>query len=367
MNVSLKTIARGTAALSLAVVLAGHIGSPDVYFAGTAGPYHVDVAIRPPQVVPGIATVYVQVADSSVARVVVRPVYWRAGTRGAPPGDDAVPVHGTPGAFEGQLWLMASGAYSVNVSVVGPKGTGAVMVPVASVATGQLALSPFLTWLLAALGTLLVAGAITAIHAAVGESQVAPGDIMPPERRRRARIAAVIAVPVMAIILLGGAKWWDAEAERYARTLFRPVPTHTVVRVDSFVPTLTQSVVDSDWRAGNVTPIMPDHGKLAHMFIVRADSPYVFAHLHPAMPDRSTFVTTLPSLPAGRYRVFTDMVHESGFERTLADSFTLAAPIGAGGTPRLTADDHVRPRSTETLTVVSNLPCTTRPFLQPVS
>lgn len=339
VSVSLKTMARGTAAVSIAVLLAGHVGSPDVYYTGNAGPYHVDVAIRPPQVVPGIATVYVQVGDSSASRVVVRPVFWRAGTKGAPPGDDAMRVLGTPGAFEGQLWLMASGAYSVNVSVTGTKGTGSVMVPVASVATGQLALSPFLKWLLAALGTLLVAGVITAIHAAVGESQVAPGDVMPPERRRRARIAAFVAVPVMAFILFGGAKWWESEAQRYTRTLYRPVPTQTVVRVDSFVPTLTQTVVDAGWRDGNVTPLMPDHGKLAHMFIVRADSPYVFAHLHPAMPDRFTFVTALPSLPAGRYRVFTDVVHESGFERTLVDSFTLPALIGAGGAPRLTADD----------------------------
>lgn len=335
----MMTVLRGAAAVSLAVLLAGHVGSPDVYFAGKAGPYSVDVAIRPPQVVPGIAEVYVKVSDSTVTRVVVRPVFWRAGIKGAPPGDDAKPVHGKPGEFTGQLWLMASGAYSVNVSISGAAGSGSVMVPVASVATGQLALSPFLKWLLAALGTLLVAGVITAIHAAVGESQVAPGEQMPPDRRRRARVAAFVAVPVMAFLLFGGARWWDSEARRYARTLYRPIPTHTVVSVDSFVPMLTQTVVDSGWRAGNVTAIMPDHGKLAHMFIIRADSPYAFAHLHPEMPDRATFVTPLPPLPAGRYRVFTDLVHESGFERTLVDSFTLAEPVGAGATPRLTADE----------------------------
>jgi hypothetical protein len=84
---------------------------------------------------------------------------------------------------------------------------------------------------------------------------------------------------------------------------------------------------------------MPDHGKLAHQFIVRRDSLDVFAHLHPSMPDRATFVTTLPSLPAGRYLVFNDVVHESGFERTLTDSFTIAASPTRSRRDRLDADD----------------------------
>lgn len=326
-------------AVSLAVLLAGHVGSPNVYFTGMAGPYSVDVAIRPPLVVPGIADVYVKVGDSTVSRVVIRPVFWRAGLRGAPPGDDARPVAGRRGEFTGQLWLMASGAYGVHITVAGAAGSGAVMVPVASVATGELALSPFLKWLLGTLGVLLVAGAITAIHAAVGESQVPPGEQVAPDRRRRARMAAMVAAPALAVLLFGGAKWWDAEARRYVRTLYRPISTRTVVTVDSMVPMLTQTVLDSGWRAGNVAAIMPDHGKLAHMFVIRADSPVVFAHLHPAMPDPSTLVTPLPPLPAGRYRVFTDLVHETGFERTLVDSFMLREAIGAGATPRLTEDE----------------------------
>ena len=36
------------AALAMAVLLAAHVGSPDVYSRGTAGPYTIDVAIRPP-------------------------------------------------------------------------------------------------------------------------------------------------------------------------------------------------------------------------------------------------------------------------------------------------------------------------------
>ena len=34
---------------------------------------------------------------------------------------------------------------------------------------------------------------------------------------------------------------------------------------------------------------MPDHGKMAHMFVVRVDSPFVFAHLHPQLLGVTTF------------------------------------------------------------------------------
>jgi hypothetical protein len=334
-----RIAARVAGALAMAVLLAAHVGSPDVYSRGAAGPYAVDVAIRPPSVVPGIAEVLVHVADSTVTRVVVRPVYWRAGSKGAPTGDDARPVPGKAGDYAGQLWLMAGGAYSVHVTVTGPAGSGVLVVPVGAMATGELALAGGMRWLLAVLGLLLAAGLITAVRAAVGEAQVPPGEPMPPARWRRARIATVVMVPVVAFIALGGARWWGAEARDYRSRMYRSPATQASIADSAGVRRLTLSVTDSVWRAGGVTAVMPDHGKLAHQFVVRLDSLDVFAHLHPTMPDRATFATALPPLPAGRYRVFTDIVHESGFERTLVDSFTVAAPPIGSSTARLAPDD----------------------------
>ena len=130
-------------------------------------------------------------------------------------GDEARPVRGAAGSYDGRLWLMAGGSYSVHVTVEGSAGKGTMIVPVAAVATGQLQLSSGLRWLLIALGTLLVAGVITAVHAAVGESQVPPGEAILPARRRRARIGAAIATPIMAMMIFGGARWWSAEANAY--------------------------------------------------------------------------------------------------------------------------------------------------------
>ena len=94
-------VAAGVAAI--AVLTSGHIGSPNVFYDGAAGPYPVRVIVRPPAVVPGVAEVTVRVGrlvpsmnGGDAPRVVVRPVFWRAGVKGAPAGDDAVRLAGPP-------------------------------------------------------------------------------------------------------------------------------------------------------------------------------------------------------------------------------------------------------------------------------
>jgi hypothetical protein len=160
-----------------------------------------------------------------------------------------------------------------------------------------------------------------------------------PARRRRANIAAAIATPIMALMIFGGAKWWNAEASAYRRTLYRPMRTQAAVHDSGGVPTLVLSIVDTNWRAGRVSALMPDHGKMSHLFLARIDTAGVLAHLHPTLADPATLVTALPPLPAGRYRVFADVVHETGFERTLVDSIMLGAPLSGAGVARLDPDD----------------------------
>ena len=334
----MRRFARSLLVLALGVATSAHVGSPDAYFSGRAGPYNIDVVITPPAVVPGLARIVVHTVDTSVTSVNIRPVYWRAGSKGAPVGDEAQRVSGQPGTFAGDLWMMASGSYTIEVAVRGRAGNGSAMVPVAALATGQLALSGSLRVLLIVLGTLLVAGIITAIHVAAGESQVAPGEAVPLERKRHARRAAAIAVPVLAFIVFGGAHWWESEATRYRETLYKPIATRAQVHDSGDVATLELTVTDPAWRAG-ITPIMPDHGKLAHLFIVGEEFPFAFAHLHPSMPDGATMRTLLPPLPPGPYRVYADVVHESGFQRTLVDSIRLPKWLHTTGSEHLGPDE----------------------------
>ena len=307
----------------MAILLSAHIGSPNVFFSGKAGPYDVRVVVRPPQVVPGIATVTVRTLED-VQRVSIRPVYWRAGSKGAPSADEARRLAGDARTFEGSLWLMTQGAYTVDVLVEGTRGIGNVLVPVAAAATGRLDMSRGLAAILIALGLLLFAGLANIVFKGAGEALVPVGAEMDAARRRNARRIAAVSIPVIALAVLGGARWWGAVDESYQKGLYRPSPL-VIQREGS---TLHIALGDTIWQRG-VSALVPDHGKLMHLFVVRADDARAFAHLHPAPKDTSpvpNFVTTLPPMPAGEYLVFGDVVHETGFERTLVGTLTLPAP-----------------------------------------
>ena len=309
-------------AVALAVVATAHVGSPNVLFDGTAGAYPVRVIVRPPNVVPGLAEVIVRTTAPDVQRIVIQPVFWRTGVAGAPRGDEMSRVAGQSGTFTGQLWLMARGSYSVYVTVHGSRGDGQVIVPVYSVATGRLGLSPGLTTVLVVLGIALFAGLVTIVRASVGESLVPPGATLEPSSRRRANLIAIVAVPALALVLFGGAKWWNAVDEEYRQSMFR------APAVDPFIGangrTLRLIVHDTSSFRTIFSPVAPDHGKMMHLFLIRSPAMDAFAHLHPSQVDSLAFVTNVPDLPAGEYRLFGDIILENGTSLTVSNKVTLA-------------------------------------------
>ena len=314
-------------ALLAAVVAVGSadIGSPNVIFDGSAGPYSARVVVRPPSVVPGLADVIVRVATPEAVRVVLQPVYARVGQHGAPQGDAAKPIAGQRNAYTGQVWLMVRGAYSVYVTVSGARGTGTAIVPVNSLATGRLGLSRGLGALLAVLGVVLLAGLVTIVRAATGESLLPPGQTLDPRTRRRANVTAAVAVPALGLLLLGGAKWWNSVDAEYQRSMYRPPAVDAVVTTGGLPgagarPTLRLSLRDTASYRALLAAVIPDHGKMMHLFLIKDPDLSVFAHLHPVQTDSLSFSAELPGIPAGRYRVFGDLALENGTTLTVSTS-----------------------------------------------
>jgi len=58
-------------------------------------------------------------------------------------------------------------------------------------------------------------------------------------------------------------------------------------------------------------------------------------HLHPVRTSEARFTQSLPSMPAGRYALFGDVVHETGFPETATAEIELPAIAGQS----LTGDD----------------------------
>lgn len=314
--------------LGVAVVLSGHVGSPDTWFEGMAGPYRVQVVVRAPGVVPGLAQITIRTVDHRVTGVSVTPVVWNAAEGGAPPPDPGKPVPGAPGTWSAELWFMSPTTYNLRLVVVGDGGEGTAVIPVTAVATRILPMTRGFGLMLAGLGLFLGVGLLTILRAAARESVLAPGAAPTARDRRRGWIVAAIGAPALAGLVWGGSVWWQAEEEAYRRGLYQPLDTEA--RVDSGATglVLALEVTDQTWKARNWTPLLPDHGKLMHLFAVAVEGDG-FAHLHPVSADTTTFTTPLPGLPSGRYRLFADVVHESGFPRTFVAE--VEWPETAGG------------------------------------
>lgn len=333
---------RAVATVALAwatLILCGHIGDNSSHFRGEAGPWRVQVVVRHPGVVPGLADITVRVENGDAAAVSVRPVHTRVGLEGSPRPDPATPVEGAPGLWAAQLWFMEIGAYSVHVTVDGDRGTGTAIVPVNSLATRTLAMGSGLALVLIGLGLFLAVGLASIVRAAVAESTLAPGASPDPRRRRRARAAVGTAAVLLVLTVAGGRAWWNDEAAAYRSILFVPLTLDATVDAAAAVPTLDLVMADRNWLGQAMSPLVPDHGKLLHAFLVRTPDQDAFAHVHPEPNGDFRFRLVLPPLPAGRYVLYADVVHESGFTQTLTTEVDLPGEAAAACAPDCPSPD----------------------------
>lgn len=316
-----------------------HVGSPNVFFEGQAGRYPVHVVIRPAEVIPGLAEISVRVDAAGVKRVTALPIKWNAGRRGAPAPDVAQPVRGETNLFNVQLWFMESGAQSVELQVKGIDGTGTVIIPVDAVATRVLPMPKALGAMLTVLGLVVTALLLSIIGAAVRESVLPPGDEPPSRRRWYARGAMVIGGLMLVALLWGGEGWWKAEATDYRNNrLYHPLAAQADIRIENGHRVLRLDVTDAAFT--RAAPLVPDHGKLMHLFLMREPQLDAFAHLHPIKVDRKSFESVLPQLPSGNYRLYADMTYETGFSDTLTTTVTIPdAAAGLGGTVKASDPD----------------------------
>jgi hypothetical protein len=256
--------------------------------------------------------------------VTVLPVNWRAGLTGAPPPDEATPVPGEPLLRHGELWLMSSGSYSVHVTVEGAQGRGTAIVPVVATATQRLPMSAGLGILLTALGGLLFCGAVTLVGTGVRESVLPPDAPLTAAQRRRGFVAIAAAALVLGACLYGGKQWWQAVDRDYrGNQIYRPNPMEATVSGSGDSRVLHLYVARDGSYSGDRVLLIPDHGKLMHLFMIREPQLDAMAHLHPVRSGPRSFDVLVPPLPDGRYRLYADITYETGFAATLTTTVEL--------------------------------------------
>src|SRR5271154_1653035 len=164
-----------------AMSVSAHVGSSDVFFEGDAGPYHLYVTVRVPQVIPGIAEIEVRSASNDVEKIQIVPMRLSgAGSDFPPTPDVAERSKHDPQFFTGSLWLMESGALKVRVSVEGSKGKGELAVPGPALAQRTLPMERSLGGILFGLMVFLAVGLVFIAGAAAREGNLEPGETPSP-------------------------------------------------------------------------------------------------------------------------------------------------------------------------------------------
>jgi hypothetical protein len=321
--------------LLLAAVAAwAHVGSPDVFYEGQAGPFHLLVTIRTPSVIPGVAQIEVRSAinDVDVVHIVPTPLTG-PGAKFAPVPDLAVRSKDDPQFFTGSLWMMTSGSWQVRVTAEGAKGKGDLSVPVPALSSSTKKMQVPIGMVLAALGLLLLVGAVSIVGAGVREGQLEPGVTPDPARVRRARfVMAATLVFVLAMAALGGL-WWKSEAGEYDKHIFKPLQMSATLENGG---RLVLHLTDPGWaRWRKVDDLVPDHNHLMHLYAISLPDMDKVWHLHPDRVEAGLFARDLPPMPAGKYVLYGDIVHADGLPETLVTEVTFPA---IAGTP-LAGDD----------------------------
>ncbi len=314
--------------LFLSITLSnGHIGSPGVTLEGEAGPYAVTVVVNSPDVIPGTASVDVYLVDQSVTEIELKPIYWFAGSSGTPKADLAIPVPGETGHYQGEIWLMSPGSASIEVKVIGEKGEGSILLPVMAVSTAQKEMDSSLGWTLAGLGVFLVFLMVTIISLSTGDSLVSPGE-NPSKRVKVKRWAgATVGLVLVSLVVYGGNNWWNSWSDSYEQFMYKPYSASSWVDNVDGMQVLNFAVDPTPpeqlYLTRSLNYLIPDHGKIMHMFLLKMGSLEVFAHLHPIRTDSAHFEAIIPPLPAGDYYVFSDVTRLSGFSETIADTISI--------------------------------------------
>ncbi|MEO8199662.1 MAG: hypothetical protein ABI679_03990 [Gemmatimonadota bacterium] len=309
--------------LFAAVVTSAHFGSRDIIYEGPAGPYHIAVLIQPPLVIPAQATIVVEVHGDAPATVTVQPVRWDLARENAPLPEPLLQDSGLS-RFRGQVWLMTLGSYRLRVTVHGPRGEGTASIPVPALLGRRPTSGIASSLLLSALGIGLAVGTIIVVMSIARDGTRQPG--RPANRAdnaraaRAGRVSALACIGVSAIIGI----WWFQLSAGYDRRVFRPYGWNVSLVPQDQSGELRIRLADPRWDRAAARPIA-DHGHLIHLFLIRAPSLDVMAHLHPVAVDSFNLKTTLPPLPPGTYRLFGDLVHADGVAETLIDSLVVSA------------------------------------------
>jgi hypothetical protein len=135
--------------------------------------------------------------------------------------------------------------------------------------------------------------------------------------------------------------WWTSLASANASNMvYKPPPVQaSIVNGNQLVLKLGSSPWHEQRKAMQLDKIIPDHGHLMHLFLIRMPGMDRFYHLHPEQTASGEFEKELPALDEGHYALFADIVRESGFPDTMTAQLDIPQTLTNDNATALMGDD----------------------------
>ena len=314
----MRWLAAALLAACTATSVSAHVGSPTVFLDGMAGPYRLLITIKPPYAIPGVAEVEVLSPDHDLREVRIVPLPLTGpGAQFAPVPDVAKRSAADPHLFTGSLWMMTAGAWQVRVAVNGAEGEGQIAVPVPTLPSATLEMAPGLKVLLGALMLILCGGFVAIVATVAREAGLEPGAEPDAARRRHGRIAGAAAAAAVAAAVFLGNIWWGAEAETYARYVYKPLEAHAAIQAEGYLRIDLRIPAGFGPAASTISCPTTAIRCTCSSSRRRSTSSCICTRSKPAWNVRPA----LPGLAAGTHEVFADVVHQSGISETATARF----------------------------------------------
>ena len=303
-----------------------HVGSADVFYENDAGPYHVFVTVRMPKVIPGLAQVEIRSESNDVHEVrlnILRLSGFGYKLQAIP--DLAQQSPQDPKFFVGSIWVMETYDLQVRIQIDGARGKAELGVPMPAFAQSTLRMQKSLGALLLGCMIFLSIGIVSVVGASVREAQLQPGEAPTVKGLHKARIAMFAAVALLLITISLGNAWWKVDASNSQNQTWSANSPNALATLRPDGRLLLRVQGQGDLWTTYIKPenFISDHGHLMHLFLIRL--PYMdrMYHLHPERIEGGSFLENLPTVFAGKYQIFADIVDDNGVPWTAVGQIDL--------------------------------------------
>jgi hypothetical protein len=308
-----------------------HVGSADVFYENDAGPYHVFVTVRMPKVIPGLAQIEIRSQSNDVHEIrlnILRLSGFGYKLQAIP--DWAQRSLMDPKLFVGSIWIMETYDLQVRIQLDGARGKAELGIPIPAFAQSTLRMQKSLGGLLFGCMIFLSIGIVCVVGASVREAQLQPGEAPTVKGLRKARSAMFGASALLLIVIGLGNAWWKVDASNSQTQTWSSNSPNALATLQPDGRLLLRVQGKGDLWTTYIKPenFIPDHGHLMHLFLIRL--PYMdrMYHLHPERIDGGRFLENLPTVFAGKYQIFADIVDDNGVPWTAVGQIDLPNVAG---------------------------------------